>query len=211
VCRPTKSPLTAAEGLAAGAVVTEDAPLVVVRGDAAGDVEGLPIPGLALGLPLVDGEPEPPVAPPAPVESAEPSVAPAPVAPAAPAVPAAPVPPAAPPPPPAVPEALAPEPPPDAPAPEPPPEALAPELLPPPEPLPPASAIPTASGPIASAIASSRENIVIIIFIEILLRDYALTLVNYGGMMGATDMPLEGRRSAGMRREPSCGPLVGVA
>src|SRR5687768_8391749 len=202
MCRPTKSPLTAAEGLAAGAVVTEDAPLVVVRGDAAGDVEGLPIPGLALGLPLVDGEPEPPVAPPAPVESAaEPSVAPAPVAPAAPALPAAPAPPA-------LSEALAPEPPP--------PEALAPEPLPPPdapapEPLPPASAIPTASGPAASAIASSKENIAIIIFIEILLRDCALTLENYGGMMGATDMPLDGRAIRWVRREPPCGPLVGVA
>jgi len=125
------------------------------------------------------------------------------VAPAAPALPAAPAPPA-------LSEALAPEPPPD--APEPPPEALAPEPLPPPdapapEPLPPALAISTASGPAASAIASSKENIAIIIFIEILLRDCALILENYGGMMGATDMPLDRRAIRWMRREPPCGPL----
>jgi hypothetical protein len=152
ICRPATSLLTTA-GLAAGATTSP----VVIRGDAEGDVEGLPTPGLALGLPLVDGEPELPT--PTPL-----------VAPASPAdgEPAAP--------------ALAPEPSPLADAPLPPDDPLLPlpplpEALPPePLPLPPprASAIPTASGPIASAIASSRENIPIIAFIEILLRDCAL-------------------------------------
>jgi hypothetical protein len=119
-----------------------------MRGDAAGDVEGLPIPGLALGLPLVDGEPD--VL--APVVAEE-SVAPELVAPL-------------------VPDGLLPPPPED---------ALAPELLPllePPEleplALPPrASAMPSASGPTASAIASSRENIAIVAFIDNLLRNCA--------------------------------------
>jgi hypothetical protein len=80
-----------------------------------------------------------------------------------------------------LPDALAPAPPPlDALAPEPPPDALAPELppdelAPDPLPLPPASARPTASGPMANAIVSSRENVPLVVFIEILLTELRTT------------------------------------
>src|SRR5688572_10380159 len=142
---------TAAEGLAAGAVVAgavrpgaAAAAGAVILGDAEGDVVGLPMPGLALGLPLVDGallfEPasEPPVAP-----AGAPEGAPA----------GAPDPPDGPPPPPA--------------APPPPPAAPPPPPAPPP---PRASAYIAANGPTASAKASRTENVIVIFVIGILLE-----------------------------------------
>jgi hypothetical protein len=149
------------------------------------------MPGLALGLPLVDGEPEPdPPATPASVPpGAPPPVAPAPDGP--------------------VPDALAPAPPLlDALAPEPPPDELAPDPL---LPLPPASARPTASGPMASAIASSRQNVPLVVFIEILLTKLELQSSSDGRIMGATEMPPCGNKRRSIACRVSCGPLCGVA